>query len=192
MLACASRTSARSRTAGGRRPSPSRSRRPRPPRREDDVARAELGEVVRDEAPIAPAPATTIRATRPARASRRPSSVRSGARTSSRTGTPRLPRTYFAAAWKGKRSSPERSSPTPSSATTRSGKPRPAPRRCPPHPRPAEVLGADEHVEALRAGTAARRRADGRDLHPARFGARSRRRSTRLTGTAYPLRALNS
>src|SRR6185312_5697916 len=49
-------------------------------------------------------------------------SVRRGARTSSRTGTPRLPRTYLAAAWKGNRSSPARSSPTPSSATTRSGK----------------------------------------------------------------------
>ena len=77
---------------------------------EDDVVHPEQGEVVRD--------ARAYRAgagnndSSHASSSRRSSSVgpRSGARTSSCTGTPRRPSTRFSAAWRGKRSIASRTS----------------------------------------------------------------------------------
>ena len=59
-------------------------------------------------APIAPAPATRITAASSSSSSAAVS-VRSGARTSGRIGTPRRAATTFAAAWNGKRSSAARS-----------------------------------------------------------------------------------
>ena len=101
--------------------------------------------------------ATTIRATRPAPASRRRAACRSGARTSSRIGHARRPRTNFAAAWNGKRSSARRSSRDVAgrgprtSATTRSGNTDARPETAPAEPRSMpgedERLGADEDVE---------------------------------------------
>ena len=76
----------------------------RPAVAEHDVARAERGQSRR---PSAGRPGARYDDSSHASSSRfSPAfSVRSGARTSSRTGTPRRPSTYLAAAWNGKRSS---------------------------------------------------------------------------------------
>ena len=90
-------------------------------------------------APIAPAPATTIRAIAPAPTSRPGAAIRRGRLTSSRTGTPSRPRQNFAAAWNGKRSSAARTSPTSparsrTSRATSSGKTAASPETAPTAP----------------------------------------------------------
>ena len=106
-------------------------------------------------------------------------SVRSGARTSSRTGTPRRPSTYLAAAWNGKRSSSFRSaseSPLPSrtSATTCSGidrrKAGDRAGRTALHPGADERLGADEDVESVEQVGLDRFERLVRDLEPGEVG----------------------
>ena len=112
------------------------------------------------EAPIAPAPATTTRATRAAPRARRSVSARSGARTSSRIGTPRAPSTNFSAAWRGKRSTAARSSPSAAAARSSARARLPRPARGTPRARPEtapaapaaspstiSASGADEDVE---------------------------------------------
>ena len=105
----------RSRTAAARRPSPCAVE-PDATRRESaehDVARTASARWYAIDAPIAPAPATTIRATRRAPSARRRSG-RAAARARPRAiGTPRARDDASAPRGTGKRSSAARSSPTP-------------------------------------------------------------------------------
>ena len=144
-------------------------------------------------APIAPAPATTIRAIVSSSARSSGVSVRKRcAHVLIGSQRPGGARQIFSAAWNGKRSQhrahlvrrrPKRSRTSPA---TSSGKAAASPETAPAAPRSRpwriERLGPDEDVEPLDQERLDRRRTAVRDLEAARFGASSRNRSIALSG----------
>src|SRR5215218_889687 len=164
-----------------------------PPVGEDDLAGPQRDEVVRDGGACGPGPGYDDSSHASSSRFSSSRSRRSGARTSSRTGTPRRPRTYFAAAWNGKRSSAARRAPTsPSwsrtSATTRSGKTEPSPETVPTAPRSmprstSSSAPTKTSSPSSRYGSTASNGLS-ETFSPAKFGARSRSCSTTWTGTA--------
>src|SRR5215212_1208357 len=169
---------------------------------EHDVVRAEQRQVVRNRRPYGTGAGDDDSSHASSSLCSSFVSVRSGRRTSGRSGTPRRATTSFAAACSGKRSSATRTGPrsaldgSRTAAATSSGNADASADTAPTAPaaRPRVISDSGPTKMSSPSSRYGAKRSHGvsETLSPRKFGAASRRFARTSTGTAYPLRAANS